>query len=145
MPGVCASCGTPLGVDEVTCSACGVAVQLPRPPIGRTGLFRDNVAGSLAYFTCLPAIIFILREPYKGNRFIRFHSWQSVWLTVTVIILAVLSFFALGHLIVLLACAIGFVGAVIVWMLLIVKALQGEMFKLPLIGSFAEHQANSNP
>ena len=120
-------------------------MQPPRPVIGRTGLFRDNVAGSLAYFTFLPAIIFLLSEPYKRNRFIRFHSWQSVWLTVTVLILAVLSFFVLGHLVILLACAIGFVGAVVVWMLLIVKALQGEMFKLPWIGNFAEHQAGLAP
>jgi uncharacterized membrane protein len=31
-------------------------------------------------------------------------------------------------------------GLLVIWVVLIVKALQGEMFKLPLIGEFAEHQ-----
>ena len=28
-----------------------------------------------------------------------------------------------------------------VWIVLVVKALQGEMFKLPVVGEFAEQQA----
>jgi uncharacterized membrane protein len=125
------------------CSSCGVTTEAPRPVIGKTGIFRDNWAGALAYVTFIPAVVFLLREPYKRNRFIRFHSWQSVLLTIAVVLAAVLSFPALGHLIVLLAWSIIFVGCVILWLLLMVKALQGEMFKLPGIGSLAEKQAGS--
>ncbi len=31
-----------------------------------------------------------------------------------------------------------------VWAVLVVKALQGEMFKLPLVGEFAERQASAD-
>ena len=36
-----------------------------------TGL-TDNVAGLLAYVTIIPAIIFLVIEPYNRNRFVRF-------------------------------------------------------------------------
>ncbi len=143
MHGVCASCGAPVTEHAAVCSSCGATAEVPRPVIGKTGIFADNLAGSLAYLTFIPAVIFLLREPYKSNRFIRFHSWQSVLLTIAVVLLGVLSFSALGHLIVLLACSIAFVGCVILWLLLMVKALQGEMFKLPGIGNIAEKQAGS--
>jgi uncharacterized membrane protein len=32
-------------------------------------------------------------------------------------------------------------GFVIMWGVLVVKALQGEMFELPLVGEYAERQA----
>jgi uncharacterized membrane protein len=31
-------------------------------------------------------------------------------------------------------------GFFVIWVVLVVKALQGEMFKLPLVGDFAERQ-----
>jgi uncharacterized membrane protein len=140
---VCASCGAPLAENAAACASCGAAIPHQRPVIGKTGVFRDNVAGALAYLTFIPAVIFLLRHPYKRTRFIRFHSWQSVLLTIAIAVLALLAFFALGHLIVLVACTIGFVGAVILWLLLVVKALRGEMFKLPGIGNLAQRQADS--
>ena len=39
----------------------------------------DNVVGMLAYFTFIPALIFIVIEPYNKNRFVRFHSFQSLF------------------------------------------------------------------
>lgn len=143
MPEVCASCGAAVAEGTVVCSSCGATAAVPLPVIGKTGMFRDNWAGALAYVTFIPAVIFLLRQPYKGNRFIRFHSWQSVLLTIAVTLLGILLLPALGHLVVLVACVLIFVGSVILWLLLMVKALQGEMFKLPGIGNFAEKQAGS--
>jgi uncharacterized membrane protein len=31
----------------------------------------------------------------------------------------------------------------VVWVVLVVKALQGEMFKLPVVGDFAERRASA--
>jgi len=39
----------------------------------------DNVAGALAYVTFIPAIVFLVLEPYSKNRFIRFHSFQCLF------------------------------------------------------------------
>ena len=45
----------------------------------QTGL-SDNAAGALAYVTIIPAIIFLIVAPYNTNSYIRFHSWQSIFL-----------------------------------------------------------------
>ena len=50
----------------------------PSQPGAQSGL-SDNAAGALAYVTIIPAIIFLVMEPYNKNRFIRFHSWQCLF------------------------------------------------------------------
>ena len=44
-----------------------------------TGGLEDNVAGMLAYITIIPAIIFLVVEPFNKRRFVRFHSFQSIF------------------------------------------------------------------
>ena len=46
-----------------------------------------------------------------------------------------------GPLFVVLVLVVTAFAAVVVWLVLVVKALQGEMFKLPVLGKFAEQQA----
>ena len=103
----------------------------------------ENVAGMLAYFTIIPAIIFLLIEPYNRNRFVRFHSFQCLFTCAALIVLQiVLSIF--GHIIPVLMFGVwGLLGLaeLALWILLIVKAYQHEMFKLPIVGDLAEQQA----
>jgi uncharacterized membrane protein len=139
----CNRCGTQIADGMTTCAACSGGATVMAPSAG-AGL-ADNVAGMLAYFTIIPAIIFLLLEPYNRSRFVRFHSWQSVFLNVAwwilwfgLRILAHMPF--LGFLTVLgwpLVIMAGF----IVWIILVIKANQGQMFKLPVIGDLAEKQA----
>ena len=42
----------------------------------------DNAAGALAYVTIIPAIIFLVAEPYNKNSYIKFHAWQSIFLGI---------------------------------------------------------------
>jgi uncharacterized membrane protein len=42
----------------------------------------DNVAGGLAYITIIPAIVFLIVEPFKRSSYVRFHAWQSIFLFV---------------------------------------------------------------
>jgi uncharacterized membrane protein len=107
----------------------------------------DNVAGMLAYVTIIPAIVFLVVAPYNRNRFIRFHAWQCIFLCIAWTVLwIVLSIFAhipfLGWLSILLWPLIG-LGGLILWIVLLLKANQGQMFKLPMIGDMAEKQANA--
>jgi uncharacterized membrane protein len=107
----------------------------------------DNVAGMLAYVTIIPAIVFLVVAPYNRNRFIRFHAWQCIFLCIGWTVLwIVLSIFAhipfLGWLSILLWPLIG-LGGLILWIVLLLKANQGKMFKLPIIGDMAEKQANA--
>ena len=87
----CTNCGTPMDDAAAFCPKCGHAVAGAAPPAGTgtaappvvagSGL-TDNVAGMLAYITIIPAIIFLVVEPYNRNKFVRFHSVQSIFFGV---------------------------------------------------------------
>ena len=106
----------------------------------QTGL-SDNAASGLAYFTIIPAIIFLVVAPYNQNREIRFHCWQSIFLFVACVVVDIVLTF------------IPFVGWIIIplfglcvlvlWILCIMKAFNGARFKIPVIAEFAEKQAGA--
>ncbi len=131
------------------CPNCGRAMHAAARAQGRVGALPEIIAGALAYFL-VPAIIFLLVEPYNRNRFLRFHAYQSIAVYVAAAIVgAALKIFAfvvffiplLGPLVVGLVSIVVGVGWFILWVVLVLKALQGEMFKLPVLGDFAEKQA----
>jgi uncharacterized membrane protein len=117
---------------------------------GKVGPLPEPVAGALAYFTLIPAIVFLVVEPYKKNRFVRFHSFQCLLLWGAGILVAIalklsglLLFIipVLGPLLVVLVWTVVGFGAVVIWLVLVVKAFQGLMFRLPLLGDFAAQRA----
>ena len=157
----CSACGTQMADNAAFCPKCGKAAgqaAAPETPSaaspGPTGTYgttaapaapmAENVAGMLAYFTIIPAIIFLLIEPYNRNRFVRFHSFQCLFTCVALILIhIVLSFFS--YIIPVMMFGLwGLLGLaeLALWILLIVKAYQHEMFKLPIVGDLAERQAN---
>ena len=120
----------------------------PERAHGVAGFLPETLAGALAYFL-VPAIVFLLVEPYSKNRFVRFHAFQciGVWLAAVVMgailrILGVLLFVipVLGHLLVWLLSMVVILAFIMIWLVLVVKALLGEMFKLPVVGQLAERQ-----
>ena len=169
MPITCPQCHAQMPDNVAFCPGCGRRMWVPgqdakrpaaSPPVIRTpagapvtvtpvsvpSQFKDNLLAALAY-TFIPAVIFVLLEPFKRNRFIRFHSYQSIFLTVATIVSAfalriLYSILALipvvGYLMAWLALAVAVLGWGILWLVLLVKALQGQTFQLPLIGSLAE-------
>lgn len=151
----CPGCGRRTWVpgNEVQPTINRSATRIMNPPAptssaASTSVRReDTFLGALAYITCIPAIFFVLVEPFKRNRFVRFHSFQSIFLAVATILVAVVmrilySIFVLipvvGFLLAWLASAVLLLGWAILWLVLLVKALQGETFKLPWIGNLAE-------
>ena len=150
----CSSCGAQIPAGSTACPNCsrGAAPGVPVTPTapaaqpGAGGL-TDNVAGMLAYVTIIPAIIFLVLEPYNRSRFIRFHSFQSIFFCVAVIAisfaLSIFSFIPFIGLILLPVHLIYGLGVFAVWVILLLKANQGQMFKLPVIGDMAEKQANA--
>ena len=119
---------------------------------GRVGALPEYIAGSLAYFSFVPAIIFLLVEPYRRNRFVRFHSIQCLMFCGATAALAAgfrlagLVLFLIprgGPLLVTLMDVLASLAAIFLWLILVVKALQGELFKLPLLGDLAEQYAHS--
>jgi len=172
MPISCPQCHAEVPDNVSFCPGCGrrmwvpgqdASKPAPSPPVSRTPAVnlppattpatsipirpKDNLIAALAYVTFIPALVFVLIEPFKSNRFIRFHSFQSIFLALATILIAIalrILFFVLtlipvlGHLLAWLVIPVALLGWGILWLVLLVKALQGETFKLPLLGSLAE-------
>ena len=106
--------------------------------LGKTSSgIQPNVAGLLAYALGLvTGIIFLVIE--KENKFVRFHAVQaivlSVGLTVAGVVLGLLPVIgiALGLLINLAGLAL--------WIICMIKAYQGELFRIPVVGDIAAKQ-----
>jgi uncharacterized membrane protein len=116
---------------------------MPEP--NQSGL-SDNAAGGLAYITIIPAIIFLIVEPFNKNAFVRFHSWQCIFLSVAWIavdiVLAILGRMPFVGLLLLVLWPLVGLGFLILWIVCILKAFNGQRFKVPVIGDLAEKQAN---
>jgi uncharacterized membrane protein len=121
----------------------------PQPAAG-TGL-TPNVAGALAYVLGLiTGIVFLVIEPYKDDKFVRFHAFQSIFFHVGaiafwiawIILSGILGYF-LGFLAIVmwgLGMLIG-LGILGLWILCMYKAYNNELFRIPFIGDLAAKQA----
>jgi uncharacterized membrane protein len=152
----CPHCAAQMPDTAAFCPGCGRPMKKPVPNARpEAGLFAENAAGALAYLTFIPAILFLVLKPYKKKSFVRFHAVQCLLLWGAGIIIALalklvsdLLFLipAIGPLLWLLISAVVVLAVVLVWLVLVVKALQGERFKLPLLGEFAaEYAGESEP
>ena len=113
--------------------------DFPTPVPASSGL-SDNSAGALAYVTIIPAIIFLVMEPYNRNPFIKFHAWQNIFLCLVMFVLAVIG---VVPIIGWILFPLGFLVLFVFWLIAIINAYKGVMYKIPVIGNFAEKQANS--
>jgi uncharacterized membrane protein len=113
-----------------------------------TGL-APNIASMLCYI-CMPitSIVFMLME--KENKDVQFHAWQGTTFGVAWIVIVV----ALNILTMILGSIASFLGVImsilvpvlglavfVLWIICLVKAYQGERWKIPYIGDFAEKKA----
>jgi uncharacterized membrane protein len=117
---------------------------------GKVGPLSANLAGALAYFTFVPAVVFLFVVPYRKDRFARFHAIQCLLFSGAVSVLGVVLWLAglgvlliprLGPLVVAVVDVVVALAAMFLWLVLVVKAFQGEMFKLPVLGDFAERHS----
>jgi uncharacterized membrane protein len=113
----------------------------PVPPQAAQSGLSDTAAGALAYVTIIPAIVFLLVEPYNKSSFVRFHAWQCIFLGITAIAIQIV----LGIIPVIGWIILPFasLGILIVWIIALLKALKGERYELPIIGKFAAQQAGA--
>ena len=95
---------------------------------------EENVAGLLSYVVIwITGLVFILIE--KENKFVRFHAMQSIIVFVPLNILLIIFIWMP-----IIMWIIWVLGAVL-WIVLMVKAYQGAMYKLPVAGNLAEKWA----
>jgi len=139
----CSKCGAENPDGAKFCSKCGEdlgasAQPSVTPSEGDTGL-SPNTAGLLCYLAgWITGIVFLVID--KKRKFVRFHAWQSIMtfgvLTVASLILSPIP------LIGLILGPIIWVLSFVLWIILMVQAGTGKMWKLPLVGDWAEKQAN---
>jgi uncharacterized membrane protein len=100
----------------------------------------------LAYITIIPAIIFLVMPPYNKSPLVRFHAWQSIFLTIAwiavVIVLAILGRIPFIGLLIFPVMMLADLGVFILWLVVVLKTLNGAKISLPIIGPLAEQQAN---
>jgi uncharacterized membrane protein len=149
----CPHCAATMPETAAFCPGCGRPTTTAVRVHGRVGIFPENIAAAVAYITFIPAIVFLFLPPYNTNRFLRFHSLQCLLLWAAAAIIGIgfkaISFVlliipVLGNLLVVLMSMVLGLAVLVVWLVLIVKALQGEAFKLPLLGEFAEQLASAH-
>lgn len=146
MAGFCPYCGTPLPDAAPACPQCarpapqstgGGTAAMPARDSG--GALAENIAGALAYLTFVAAIVLLFIEPYRRNRFVRFHAFQC--LGISVVLFAVNSTVLITPVLGALFSTIVGLAAFLVWLLCVLKAYQGVMWKLPVLGDLAEKLA----
>lgn len=155
----CANCGSP--VDGRFCPKCGAAAPIAGPPPGASsypppppptaqGLgMEENLAAALCYIPII-GIIFLLIDPYKQNRTIRFHAWQSIFFSVAWFVVRIAMMFVWMVLRVALPYGMWAIWALIsslislaflgILIFMAVKAYQRDRLVLPVITLLAEKQ-----
>jgi len=148
----CGNCGVEMVPGSAFCASCGKPASLAAsepgdPPVAFSGL-QPNIAGALCYPAgFITGIVFLALQPYGRDHFVRFHAFQSIFLSAGWMVLH----FALGMLLPLLPWTMWHLVASLstlvslaffclaLW--LMYKAYSHERFKLPLIGDVAEKQS----
>ena len=134
----------PVGGSTYAAPAAPVAPGAPA-----AGGLSETAAAAISYITIIPAIIFLVIEPYNRMRLVKFHAiqcialhvaWIAVWIAFMILIVALHFIPFVGLLFGLIEFVLA-VGFFIGWLLCILKASKGEYFKLPFIGDFAAKQA----
>ena len=125
----------------------------PPPPSGLPAApgLSENAAAAISYLTVIPAILFLIIEPYNKIPLVRFHSFQSIGLFVVAVAVQMalvfmqifLRFIPLSWMLFGLLHLLIFFGLLIAWLVAILQASKGNWYKLPLIGDFALKQATS--
>jgi len=109
----------------------------------------ENVEGALCYVLgFITGVVFLVME--KDSKFVKFHAWQSIliffalWvlnMIVSALLGAILPWSMFG--IVTAIVSLISLAGLLIWIILILKAYQGEKYKLPVIGDIAEKQSQA--
>jgi len=128
---------------------------------GKTALGLDaNVGAGLCYVAnvvCYLGIVYsiIVLVTDKTNKLARFHAAQSLLLAAAMLIICIPGYFIagvfmvmnstvthlLGMLVWLVVALVG-LAAFVFWIIAAIKAFQGQIYKIPVLGGFADNFSN---
>jgi uncharacterized membrane protein len=115
-------------------------------------------AASLVSYLWIPVTSILVLATEKQNRLVRFHAFQSLFLGLGVFALSIVLSVVGGVLMLVAGVVSPYLGIVVslasllvwlvlacailgLWIMCLVKAYRGEMYKAPLVGKFAERTA----
>jgi len=107
-------------------------------PVGdRPGPASDTskLLAAFGYIVGIVAVIAILIEPYKDEKFVKFHAVQALALWVVGIVISFVS------IIPIIGWIVAFVGGIAVFIFAImaaIKAFQGEYYEMPVVYGFVK-------
>ena len=112
-----------------------------------------NIAAALAYsLGIITGILFLVLEPYRRDRFVRFHAMQSIlyfvaavafnilWSIMVGILISIsgwVAFVSLPIRLLISLCLFGF------WLFLMFQAYNQREFRIPILGAIAAKQVGS--
>ncbi len=142
----CSKCGTENPEGAKFCSKCGAKFgvsagpsETPGNPGAETSVgMSANTAGLLCYVLgWISGIVFAVIE--KKSTFVKFHAWQSIMTfgVLSVVYLILFQIPIIGWIIGWIISILGFV----LWIILMIQAGTGKLWKLPWVGNWAEKQA----
>jgi len=165
----CVKCGAAVAEDSAFCGVCGqpraqagaAASAVPAQTAASntssgtstgTGLAM-NMAAALSYaLGAITGVLFLVLEPYKNNRLVRFHAIQSiifsvacvafgiVWSIVVGILVSVAGFWVLT-VDVPLRLLVG-LGISVLWLYVMFQAYSEHEYRIPWIGDIAAKQVH---
>jgi uncharacterized membrane protein len=150
----CAGCGKPVGgaPHPVAVAQSGGAAVAAQPTVvtAQPAGLTSNVAAALAYILgFITGILFLVLEPYKHDRFVRFHAMQSILYSAAGIVFRIGWSILVGALVDVsgwMALVLVPVGLVIslalfgFWIFLMYQAYSNREFHIPIIGAIAAKQ-----
>ncbi len=107
----------------------------------------DNAAAGIAYITLIPAIVFLIIEPFKRSSYVRFHAWQSIfffvaWTVIDILVGVVQNLVPSTVFLTLTVLQLVGLAIFVIWIFVFISAFNGKRVKLPILGDLAEKQAN---
>jgi uncharacterized membrane protein len=124
----------------------------PRSAQSQSAGLPQNIAGVLCWLLPIPAsVFFLVAEPYKSNKFISFHAWQSLFTLGAAMALGI-GLMIVGMVLTMVFAPFGVLFLFIWWVFFLalaalaifmaVKAFTNQSPELPLLGELANKQSS---
>lgn len=139
--------GAAFPVSATPVSTIGAATAATGPGL------TPNMAGALAYsLGIITGVLFLVLEPYRRDRFVRFHAMQSVlyfvaavafsiaWRIMVGMLMSISGWLALATVPIRLLISL---GLFCLWLFLMYQAYSGREFSIPILGPIAKKHAES--
>jgi uncharacterized membrane protein len=138
----CAQCGSE--TQGSFCPSCGGRAEAPQAVTG--AVLEDHIVNALCYLLMpLTGVLFLVLDPYKTKRAVRFHAFQSILVFAAIFLgfqaLEILAFTPIVGLLFSLVTLVYPLMAFGVWLFLTLKAFKRERVVVPVLGALAESQA----